>query len=1323
MAQDPRLGAYQLGSGQLAGAEAVPVTGTTGTVIATSATLTLLGLVRLGTTETSTSVSTTGVLIQAPLYSYYPVIHDVTNGEAINSEDINQFHTTQEWTTFQYNPWSYIQPFASGPIQTTLSYSGTGVSLYGNKLQQSMANAFTNEQIGTATIPCIPIGSGCDLRVSLWTDNNGLPGTELVSTIYPKEWFTMASPLGLAATAAGSAVSNSSTSSSSASANPITSTYSSTQVPWTHPALNGFIVGNWTPQSSLNTLPTNVFNNQYPGDIYSTYYETMTDKLSPSAYWKLADLTDSSGNGYTLTNNGNVGFIMSGGYPNPSRVIGNFVAPSQLGLRSTYNPVLTQFTIECFVGIDVGQIGNPRIIANSHTDVDLNGFQLAIPNSGNEITLGIGNGTATTSVTAYNPGAFFHVACTYDGTTLRMYIDGIEVDSAPFSGTVSAGTAAAIGIGYDPAYNGDYFTGNIYQVAIYTFALSAQSILAHYGAYFSQNSQITGSLAQHDAGIIAVGGSTTNGNGYTNVFLAQNQGDSLGPWTASTNVLPINAAGAGIVSFDNNVVIAGGTYEGVAVTLSTSVTEPTTPVYMATILSGTSISAWTAQSSIPGTYQAVQLTFDGTTLYAFCMNQAISVYTASYANNTLGTWQLDYVQTPYSPYGIYSYGGKYAFDFNESQFARPGINCGSLISSTGLDYDIAKIATEQYSPWFVSSPTVLPTGFSQIGSTYSTYTSAPYAVDGTFGSTLSADSLSYSPQWYAATPASAFMISGQSYGLYYWHGGGIAIDGGTFSFPSATSSGIPELGQLGYTLYNYSCVGYQTYQQYLTNLNLAYYQTVVGFYYPLDDIGPTIRDIMGGKIGATLSNVTLGALPPGGGPTISGTTYNKTAYFNGTNSTIVSNLNPGASQDTQFTSIDGWVYIPSVPGSTQMIWSCGTITLQVSSIVGSSSFVELQLSFYNTGTMSVPLVATQSVPIGEWHYIACEVLVGGGHDVALTLGCDGITSMAYVTNVVYGSTAAGQLSMGYNPVTTSEYFSGYLSNVSFNATSGTGTLPSDSYYSGPNGNSWSVARKWALASEVAESPSFRMYQASALPVFNAIAAFPAFPEIAYQQTVHIVVEGINGNATNNVVIPLMNVTQLDQVGTYTNTVVSSAMIAPSGTNSWTNTTSATVPSLPSGTSSIVPTCAGFQLGTIQAQSAYANVFQPMSLQKSYPASLSGGMYLMSDSALGYFGVGQYCHSYNQSNIMFSVSSSSASSDQSVEAAEMVVFDTPTGTMRLDATYTPGQRSTSYVQYDSTLVQPQSITSIPDIANPLSLSNLASDIYPLETLYPSETFYP
>jgi Concanavalin A-like lectin/glucanases superfamily len=227
-------------------------------------------------------------------------------------------------------------------------------------------------------------------------------------------------------------------------------------------------------------------------------YDQAVTADSPTAWWKLADASgsgtaaDASGNSHTGTAT-NVTF----GYPGPvsvnaSETAGFFNASSST-ITSSYNPSGAAISIELWLNATVAQLtAQPRVVANSHTDADNKGFQFQLTTASSLLTpkIGFGNGTTTAAISGTYPVAasvgpsngWVHLVATYDSTTMRLYVNRIQSQSGTgLSGSVAAGSNG-ISIGYNATYGGDFWGGSLAQVAIYTTALSAPRVLAHYQA-------------------------------------------------------------------------------------------------------------------------------------------------------------------------------------------------------------------------------------------------------------------------------------------------------------------------------------------------------------------------------------------------------------------------------------------------------------------------------------------------------------------------------------------------------------------------------------------------------------------------------------------------------------------------------------------------------------------------------------------------------------------------------------------------------------------------------------------------------------------------
>jgi PKD repeat protein len=145
--------------------------------------------------------------------------------------------------------------------------------------------------------------------------------------------------------------------------------------------------------------------------------------------------------------------------------------------------ITNQITIEAWIYIDAltpyyGTY-NARIVDKSAPGLN-NGYLLDyIPDN---LRFYAGNNAAAGS-TPLPPHQWTHVAGVYDGTSAKVYVDGVLDGSAPGSGPIPVNNLPlTIGANSTGAFGGNYFNGLIDEVSIYDRALSPSEIQAIYNA-------------------------------------------------------------------------------------------------------------------------------------------------------------------------------------------------------------------------------------------------------------------------------------------------------------------------------------------------------------------------------------------------------------------------------------------------------------------------------------------------------------------------------------------------------------------------------------------------------------------------------------------------------------------------------------------------------------------------------------------------------------------------------------------------------------------------------------------------------------------------
>ncbi len=217
------------------------------------------------------------------------------------------------------------------------------------------------------------------------------------------------------------------------------------------------------------------------GQLNST---SLTDDLF---VWYTMDDSDIGGFGLTDRSGNNRTALEYGSFASHDGVLGNATHFNGSDHLEISNSILHRnaFTASLWFKADDIHAGvNPRLLANSHTDSEGSpmGFQLAYEDGGATGFFDVGN--TFVEGTAYwhyqlASSTWYHYVGVYDGTHVYAYINGIEVASSSFSGIMIAPNQN-IGVGYNPAYDGDHFTGDIDDVRIYNYALSSDAVRALY---------------------------------------------------------------------------------------------------------------------------------------------------------------------------------------------------------------------------------------------------------------------------------------------------------------------------------------------------------------------------------------------------------------------------------------------------------------------------------------------------------------------------------------------------------------------------------------------------------------------------------------------------------------------------------------------------------------------------------------------------------------------------------------------------------------------------------------------------------------------------
>ena len=223
--------------------------------------------------------------------------------------------------------------------------------------------------------------------------------------------------------------------------------------------------------------------------VVRSLYKAAILAAGPLAYWRLDDTgataADSAGhaNGpFTLTYVGSptqsATGVMQDGSGSTSVEFNGSTQGADGADSSDFDFGSGNFSMEAWFNADAD---DAIILQKAENASPFEGFNFVL-SANTEVEFAAGTtsaewGRVTSAVLSTD--VTYYAAVTYDGTTLRLYIDGVfVVDDTP-SGAIGD-TSNILSLGYDEAGSASYFNGHIDEVAIYARALNPDEVLEHY---------------------------------------------------------------------------------------------------------------------------------------------------------------------------------------------------------------------------------------------------------------------------------------------------------------------------------------------------------------------------------------------------------------------------------------------------------------------------------------------------------------------------------------------------------------------------------------------------------------------------------------------------------------------------------------------------------------------------------------------------------------------------------------------------------------------------------------------------------------------------
>jgi hypothetical protein len=184
---------------------------------------------------------------------------------------------------------------------------------------------------------------------------------------------------------------------------------------------------------------------------------------------------DSSGKGNTG------GVVGSPSWSSPNGVI--LSGSNYIGVSGSNSINMTgSFSISCWASAPALS-GEQRLISHWGTNPSNQQFLFEFNNT--NVLFAIFTTTAAynilTSATSLSTNTLYHLVGTYDGTTMRAYINSV-IDVNTHTSNTAASCTGSLGIGIEgESYSGDPLTGKITDIRIYNRTLSSTEITTLYG--------------------------------------------------------------------------------------------------------------------------------------------------------------------------------------------------------------------------------------------------------------------------------------------------------------------------------------------------------------------------------------------------------------------------------------------------------------------------------------------------------------------------------------------------------------------------------------------------------------------------------------------------------------------------------------------------------------------------------------------------------------------------------------------------------------------------------------------------------------------------
>jgi chitodextrinase len=364
---------------------------------------------------------------------------------------------------------------------------------------------------------------------------------------------------------------------------------------------------------------------------FSPYSGTATANTLATIAGLVAAYSFDEGSGTTvadLSGNGNTGTLSNTTWTGVAKY-GNALVFNGSSSRVTINDAAS---LRLSTGVTLEAWVNPSTVSTAWRDIVYKGndnyFLESTTNTGAPgagVTIGSVD-AVTRGTTPLTVNSWSHLALTYDGSTLRLYVNGVQVSSLSQPGAIAASTNP-LQIGGDSTF-AQFFTGTIDEVRVYNTALNQSQIQTDMATPLGSGGSLP--LVSLSSPTINFGSVSTGSTSPAQPVTVTN----IGGVTLAISAIAVSGSNAGDFAQTNNCVPTLA--PGISCTINITFTPTTT---------GPRSSAVTIADNAPGTPQTIALSGTG---IGFAVTPRQTALTSSQTQSftaTSGpvTWSVDRV--------------------------------------------------------------------------------------------------------------------------------------------------------------------------------------------------------------------------------------------------------------------------------------------------------------------------------------------------------------------------------------------------------------------------------------------------------------------------------------------------------------------------------------------------------------------------------------------------------------------------------------------------------------------------------------------------------